>query len=49
MKKNPYVTPATDVLSLVFEETLLASTTGTGSNLGRVGDYDDDEFDDLFN
>jgi hypothetical protein len=48
MTKKTYVTPGVKARSLVIDDTMLSSMLGSGDNLGRVGEYDDKEFDDLF-
>ena len=53
MKKNLYLTPMANVIAMVrFQESMLASQAagnGTGRDLSRVGDYDGQDFDALFN
>ena len=49
MEKKLYVEPAMRTLSLAIQETMLSSASGTGSDLKSTGDYNDSEFDDLFN
>ena len=49
MEKKLYVEPAIRILSLAIQETMLTSASATGSDLVSTGDYNDNEFDDLFN
>lgn len=48
MEKKLYSAPAMRVFELAIQETMLASATGTGNNLTLIGDYQDSDFDDLF-
>ena len=48
MKKKLYLEPVTRILFLAFQENMLSSASGTGSDLVSTGDYDGDDFDDLF-
>ena len=48
MEKKLYAEPVIRILVLGFEESMLASAGGTGSDLVSTGDYDGSEFDDLF-
>ena len=48
MIKKTYLAPEVNAFSLVSDETLLSLSQNSGDNLVRVGDYDDVEFDDLF-
>jgi hypothetical protein len=48
MEKKLYIEPDTRVLELAVQMSMLASATGTGSDLVSTGDYDGNEFDDLF-
>ena len=48
MEKKLYSEPLTRVLPLAIRESMLASVTGDGSNLVSTGDYDGNDFDDLF-
>jgi len=48
MEKKLYTVPAMRVFELAIQETMLASATGTGNNLTQYGDYQDSDFDDLF-
>lgn len=48
MEKKLYAEPVVRVLSLAIQESMLASAGGTGSDLVSTGDYDGDDFDDLF-
>ena len=48
MDKKLYAEPATKVIPLAIQETMLTSATGTGSDLVSTGDYDGSDFDDLF-
>lgn len=48
MIKKRYTEPETRVVPLVLQDNMLASATGTGSDLVSTGDYDGSDFDDLF-
>ena len=48
MNKKRYSEPETRVVPLVLQDNMLASATGTGSDLVSTGDYDGSDFDDLF-
>ena len=48
MEKKLYSEPLTRVLVLAVQESMLASMGGTGSDLVSTGDYDGNDFDDLF-
>lgn len=48
MDKKLYAEPATKVIPLAIQETMLTSATGTGSDLTLTGDYQGEGFDDLF-
>lgn len=48
MIKKRYTEPATRVVPLALQDNMLASATGTGSDLVSTGDYDGSDFDDLF-
>ena len=48
MVKKLYTEPATRVVPLVLQDNMLASAAGSGSDLVSTGDYDGNEFDDLF-
>ena len=48
MEKKLYAEPAVRILELGILESMLASTSGTGSDLVNPGDYDGSDFDDLF-
>ena len=48
MEKKLYAEPVIRILSLGVEESMLASAAGTGSDLVSTGDYDGNDFDDLF-
>ena len=48
MEKKLYLEPLTRVLQLAIQETMLSSTFGTGSDLVSTGDYNGNDFDDLF-
>ena len=49
MEKKLYTEPTLRTISLAIQESMLASAAGTGSDLVSTGDYDGDDFDDLFN
>ena len=49
MEKKRYAEPLTRTIPLAIQESMLASATGNGSDLISTGDYDGDDFDDLFN
>ena len=49
MQKKQYTEPTLRTISLGILESMLASVGGTGSDLISTGDYDGDDFDDLFN
>lgn len=49
LKLTTYEAPQAEVLELTLQVSMLASATGTGSDLVSTGDYDGDDFDDLFN
>lgn len=48
MQKKQYTEPTLRTISLGILESMLASTAGTGNNLVSTGDYDGDDFDNLF-
>lgn len=48
MEKKLYTEPATRTLLLAIQESMLASAAGTGGNLVLTGDYNGEDFDDLF-
>ena len=51
MTKKTYVAPGFQARSLVFDESMLASSAdalGSGNDLTRLGNYDGQNFDDLF-
>lgn len=49
MEKKLYIEPAFRIVPLALQETMLTSIGGTGDGLITTGDYDDKDFDDLFN
>ena len=53
MRKILYLSPASSVLSLVIQDSMLASSSanasGTGRDLSLVDAYSTNDFDDLFN